>query len=134
MATVQKDKVAVVMDFYNPIEEVQEFLQDNPSQLQSVKLQLMNEYESLYEISDDSHDIFYPTFYSLFIDNDKDGEADLFQYDVVYINCREQSDIAQLDESLRKQLLKFINNGGELNVTEWSVELQQEEQTPDQYI
>ncbi|MGD8566590.1 MAG: hypothetical protein PVJ39_00695 [Gammaproteobacteria bacterium] len=129
-----KDKVAVVMDFYNPVDQIKEFLDDNPSQLQSVKLQLMNEYESLYQISSDKQDVSYPTFYSLFIDGDKNGKPDIFNYDVVYINSRDESDIAQLDESIRKQLLAFINNGGQLYVTEWTVEMEQEEPGADQYI
>ena len=133
-ALQNKDKVAVVMDFYNPIEEIKEFLNDNPSQLQSVKLQLMNEYKTLYQISSDNQEVSYPSFYSLFVDKDNDGTADIFKYDVVYINSRDQSDIALLDESIRKQLLAFINSGGQLYVTEWKVELEQQEPTADQYI
>jgi hypothetical protein len=129
-----KEKVAVVMDFYNPVDEIKEFLSDNPSQMQSVKLQLMNQYESLYQISSDKQDVSYPTFYSLFVDQDKNGKPDIFNYDVIYINSRDQSDIAELDISIRKQLLAFINNGGQLYVTEWTVEMEQEEPGADQYI
>lgn len=132
--TANKEKVAVVMDFYNPVEEIKEFLNDDPSQMQSVKLQLMNQYESLYQISSDKQDVSYPTFYSLFVDEDNNGKPDIFNYDVVYINSRDQSDIAQLDVSIRKQLLAFINNGGQLYVTEWTVEMEQDEAGADQYI
>jgi len=129
-----KEKVAVVMDFYNPLQDIQEFLNANPSQTQQVKLQLMNEYQNLYEINGENRDITYPTFYSLFTDSDKDGKADIFNYDVVYINSRQKSDIALLDQSLRKQLLDYISNGGYLYITEWTVELETEEPSPDEYI
>ena len=128
-----KDKVAVVMDFYNPIKEIQKFVSENEGDTQAVALQLMNEYQNLFQISNDSSDVSYPTFYSLFVDADKNGEADIFNYDVVYINSREQSDISLLDESLRAQLLDYISKGGKLNVTEWTVELEQEPSL-DQYI
>lgn len=129
-----KEKVAVVMDFYNPLQDIQEFLNADPSQTQEVKLQLMNEYQNLYEINSDDRDISYPTFYSLFVDADNNGKADIFNYDVVYINSRQQSDIALLDQSLRQQLLEYISNGGNLYITEWTVELETEEPSPDQYI
>jgi hypothetical protein len=129
-----KEKVAVVMDFYNPLQDIQEFLNANPSQTQEVKLQLMNEYQNLYEINSEDREISYPTFYSLFTDSDNDGKADIFNYDVVYINSRQKSDIGQLDQSLRKQLLNYISGGGNLYITEWTVELQKEEPSPDEFI
>jgi len=128
-----KDKVAVVMDFYNPIKEIQKFVSENDGDTQAVALQLMNEYQNLFQISDDSSEVSYPTFYSLFVDADKNGEADIFNYDVVYINSRQQSDISLLDESLRAKLLDYISRGGKLNVTEWTVEMEQEPSL-DQYI
>lgn len=130
----KKEKVAVVMDFYNPLQDIQEFLNANPSQTQDVKLQLINEYQNLYEINSEGRDISYPTFYSLFIDADNNGKADIFNYDVVYINSRQQSDLALLDQSLRKQLLDFISAGGNLYITEWTVELEKQEPSLDQYI
>ena len=133
-STELKEKVAVVMDFYNPLDDIKEFLSENPSQTQEVKLQLMQEYQSLYKIGSDETDIIYPTFFSLFNDTDKDGKADIFNYDVVYINSRQKSDIALLDQSIRKELLNYISNGGSLFITEWSVQVEQEEPTPDQYI
>ena len=132
-ATLVKEKVAVVMDFYNPLQEIQKFLNDNPSQTKDVKLQLMNEYQNLFEINGNGRDISYPTFYSLFIDADNNGKADIFNYDVVYINSRQKSDLALLDQSLRQQLLNFISSGGNLYITEWSVQLE-EETSLDQYI
>jgi len=129
-----KTKVAVVMDFYNPIKEIQQNLSDNPSDTQNVALQLMNEYQHLFEIDSKDSDVTYPTFYSLFIDANKDGKADIYNYDAVYINSRQQSDIAQLDKSLRDQLMNYINNGGQLFITEWTVELEPEEPSLDQYI
>ena len=130
---VVKDKVAVVMDFYNPIKEIQKFVSENNGDTQDVTLQLMNEYQNLFQISNEQSDVSYPTFYSLFVDADKDGEADIFKYDVVYINSRQQSDISLLDESLRTVLLDYITRGGNLNVTEWTVELEHEPSL-DQYI
>jgi hypothetical protein len=132
--TQPKEKVAVVMDFYNPLQEIQEFLNANPSQTQDVKLQLMNEYQNLFEINGEGRDITYPTFYSLFIDADNNGQADIYNYDVVYINSRQKSDIALLDQSIRQQLVNFISNGGNLYITEWSVQLETEEPSLDQYI
>lgn len=129
-----KDKVAVVMDFYNPLDDIQGFLNANPSQTHEVKLQLMSEYQSLFKIDSSDTDITYPTFFSLFNDEDSDGKPDIYNYDVVYINSRQQSDIALLDQSLRKELLNFMNNGGSLFITEWTVELEQEEPSLDQYI
>ena len=129
-----KEKVAVVMDFYNPLDDIKEFLSANPSQTHEVKLQLMSEYQSLFKIDSDDSDITYPTFYSLFNDTDSDGKPDIFNYDVVYINSRQQSDIALLDQSIRTELLNFMSNGGNLYITEWTVELEQEEPSLDQYI
>ena len=129
-----KDKVAVVMDFYNPIKEIQQFLSNNPTDTNEVALQLMSEYQNLFEINSSESEISYPTFYSLFMDADEDGKADIFNYDIVYINSRQQSDLALLDESLRNKLLNFISNGGNLYITEWTVELEQEEPSLDQYI
>lgn len=121
------------MDFYNPIKEIQKFVSENDGDTQAVALQLMNEYQNLYQISNEKSEVTYPTFYSLFVDADKDGEADIFKYDAVYINSRQQSDISQLDENLRAQLLDYISRGGNLHVTEWTVELEQEPSL-DQYI
>jgi len=128
-----KDKVAVVMDFYNPIKEIQKLVSEVNGDTQAVAMQLMNEYQHLFQISDTESDVSYPSFYSLFVDADKDGQADIFKYDVVYINSRQQSDISLLDQSLRTQLLDYISKGGVLNVTEWTVELEQEPSL-DQYI
>lgn len=130
---IAKDKVAVVMDFYNPIKEIQKFVSENNGDTQAITLQLMNEYQDLFQISNEESNVSYPSFYSLFADADKDGEADIFKYDVVYINSREQSDIGMLDESLRATLLNYISQGGDLRVTEWTVELEQEPSL-DQYI
>ena len=129
-----KEKVAVVMDFYNPLDDIQSFLNANPSQTREVKLQLMNEYQNLFKIDSADSDITYPTFFSLFNDADEDGKPDIFNYDVVYINSRQQSDIALLDQSIRAELLNFMTNGGNLFITEWTVELEQEEPSVDQYI
>lgn len=129
-----KDKVAVVMDFYNPIQEIQKLLGENNGSTQEVALQLMNEYQNLYQISNETSEVSYPTFYSLFQDEDKDGVADIFKYDVVYINSRQQSDISLLDQSLRTKLLDYISKGGQLHVTEWTVELEKAEPSLDQYI
>jgi len=129
-----KSKVAVVMDFYNPIKEVEKKLSFDSSETQNVALQLMNEYQNLFDIDGKNNDVTYPTFYSLFIDANKDGKADIFNYDAVYINSRQESDISQLDISLREQLAKYISNGGHLFITEWTVELDEEEASPDQYI
>lgn len=131
--SITKEKVAVVMDFYNPIKEIQKFVRENDGDSQAVTLQLMNEYQDLFQISNDESDVTYPSFYSLFVDADKNGEADIFNYDVVYINSRQQSDISLLDESLRAKLLDYISRGGNLHVTEWTVELEQEPSL-DQYI
>jgi len=129
-----KEKVAVVMDFYNPLDDIKGFLSANPSQTHEVKLQLMNEYQSLFKIDSGDSDITYPTFFSLFNDADSDGKPDIFNYDVVYINSKQQSDIALLDQSIRKELLNFLSRGGNLYITEWTVELEQEEPSLDQYI
>jgi len=129
-----KEKVAVVMDFYNPLDDIQGFLNANPSQTHEVKLQLMSEYQSLFKIDSDDSDIAYPTFFSLFNDADNDGKPDINNYDVVYINSRQQSDIELLDQSIRKELLKFMSKGGYLFITEWTVELELEEPSLDQYI
>ncbi|HEY5604555.1 MAG TPA: hypothetical protein VIM41_15745 [Gammaproteobacteria bacterium] len=128
------EKVAVVMDFYNPLQEVQKLLNTSPSQTQEVKLQLMNEYQNLFDINGDGRDISYPTFYSLFVDADNNGKADIFNYDRIYINSRQKSDLELLDQSLRKQLLDFLSSGGSLFITEWSVQLEEEEPSLDQYI
>lgn len=129
-----KEKVAVVMDFYNPIKEVQKFISQNQGDTQAVALQLMTEYQNLFQINSKDSEVSYPSFYSLFVDGDNDGKADIFNYDVVYINSRQQSDISLLDETLREKLLDFLTNGGNLQITEWTVELEQEEPSLDQYI
>ena len=132
--TEAKEKVAIVLDFYNPFEDIRELLEDDSTDIQAAKHQLLNEYQNIYNISNETSDISFPTFYSLFIDEDMDGKADIHNYETLYINSRSQSDIALLEQSLKNELAEFIANGGNLYITEWRIEMEVVEPGPDQFI
>lgn len=129
-----KEKVAIVLDFYNPFEDIRELLEEDSTDIQAAKHQLINEYQNIYNISNETSDISFPTFYSLFIDEDMDGKADIHNYETLYINSRSQGDIALLEQSLKNELAEFIANGGNLYITEWRIELEVVEPGPDQFI
>jgi hypothetical protein len=131
-AAQTKAHVAIVLDFYDPYTDIMNKLKLDYPFTQSVRLELMSEYIKVYEIDEENNDIAYPTFYSLFQDQDNDGQADIHKYTEVYINSQTKSDIDLLDKSLRRVLLQYIANGGTLYVTEWSFQFV--EPDIDQYI
>lgn len=55
----------------------------------------------------------------LFMDADLDGTADLFQYDVVFINCGQINEMEILANAAYRQVLAdYVNQGGVLYVTD----------------
>jgi len=127
-----KEKVGIVMDFYNLYEDILNKLESKSASSQNVEIQIKSQYKDIYNINVDQSQVTFPTFYSLFVDADKDGKADIHNYDTVYINSRSESDIALLDTKIKRALLRYINNGGNLFITEWNIELL--ESDLDQYI
>jgi len=130
--TTSQEKVGIVMDFYNLYDDILHKLESKSSSRQNVEIQIKSQYQDIYNIDVEQSYVTFPTFYSLFTDADKDGKADIHNYDTVYINSRSEADIALLDNKIKRTLLSYVSNGGNLFITEWNVELPDPDL--DQYI
>lgn len=126
------DNIAIVLDLFNPYEDIRNQLKTRQFNSQSAFLDLSKQLSEVFDIDDSKAEISFPNLQSLFEDDDKDGKIDIFNYDIVYINSQNQADIAKLDKPKKQILLKYISRGGQLYITEWTIELP--EIPLDQYI
>ena len=128
----QRNNVAIVLDLFNPYDDIRNQLKTRQLSADTVFLDLTKQLSEVFDISDPNSDVTFPDLQSLFEDTDNDGKIDIFNYDVVYLNSRNESDIAKLDKVKKQVLLQYISRGGQLYVTEWTIELP--EIPLDQYI
>lgn len=128
----QHSNVAIVLDLFNPYEDIRSQLKTRQFNAETAFLDLTKQLSDVFNITDNNTEISFPDLQSLFEDSDKDGNIDIFNYDVVYINSRNQADVAKLDKAKKQALLKYISRGGQLYITEWTIELP--EIPLDQYI
>ncbi|SMF54383.1 hypothetical protein SAMN02745866_03448 [Alteromonadaceae bacterium Bs31] len=75
----------------------------------------------------DTTDTSYPDFSKLLETNTVTGQAFVFDYDIVFLNCGVETDsgffpgsLAADDEALRATLREYVQQGGRLYATDWS--------------
>ncbi len=84
------------------------------------RLELGTEKFDLYD-GNGSLDTTYKEFYEIFNDNDGDGRADIYNYDIVFINCGNNYENFILKDQQKIAILKdFVSKGGRLYLTDWS--------------
>ena len=127
-----KDKVAIVFDLLNPYEEISKILTANDINPQFVQLEMLKSFYDIYEIDSNQNEVDVTTLKDLINTKETQKDADITQYDVIYINCHNEDDIANLPDDIKRALLMFVSNGGELYLTSWQFQLP--ETNLDQYI
>lgn len=86
----------------------------------SFQLQLGSEGFQLYDGNDSLDDSLYPNADALFLDSDANNQEDIFDYDIVFINCN-SSDLYfhwLNDAAVIDILRRFVNAGGNLYVSD----------------
>jgi len=129
-----KNKIAIVFDLLDPYEEINRTLVENNINPDLVRIDMLNNFYEIYEINESQNDVDITTLQELVKDQNKDTLADIADYDIIFINCRDEDDIAKLSTKIRRELLKFVSNGGELFITSWSLQLEEPELDLNEYI
>lgn len=127
-----EETIAIVLDFFDPYDDISNKLNSRQLDPEAAFLVINDQISEVLDMENSNQHIEFPKFAALFEDNDGDDKADIFNYSSVYLNSRDADDITNMDKEQKKQLLKFIANGGQLYVTEWTIE--QAEPSLDQYI
>jgi len=127
-----QQKIAIVLDFFNPYEDIKHQLKTGHYDMREAFRNISNQMVHMFDLDKTKSKVLFPAFASLFEDWDGDNQIDLYKYDIIYINSGNSKDIAGLSKDKREALLKFISRGGQLFITEWKFELP--EIPPDQYI
>lgn len=129
---VEKQKIAIVTDLFNPYEQIQKTLNDQHIDSTDIQIDFIQDFYEVFDIDSSQSCIEFTTLKILLEDNDGDAKADINNYQVVYLNSHNESDITELSRDARKKLIQFIADGGELYITSWKFELV--EPTIDNYI
>lgn len=129
---VEKQKIAIVTDLFNPYEQIQKTLNNQQIDPTGIQIEFIQDFYELFDIDKNQSCIEFTALKTLLEDNDGDSKADINNYQVVYLNSHNESDITELSEDARKKLMQFITDGGELYITSWEFELV--EPTIDNYI
>jgi len=129
-----KDRIAIVFDLLDPYEEINRTLAENDISPDLIRIEMLQDFYDIYEINEKKSDVKVTTLQELVKDQNRDKLADIADYDVIFINCRNEDDIANLNTTIRKELLKFVSNGGELFITSWSFQLEKPELNLNDYI
>ena len=125
-------KIAIVLDFFNPYEDIKHQLKTGHYNMREAFRDISNQMVQMFDLDKTKSKVMFPKFANLFEDWDGDHQIDLYKYDIIYINSRNSKDIASLSKEKRNELLNFISRGGQLFITEWKFELP--EVPLDQYI
>ncbi len=121
----EKDKIAIVFDLLDPYEEINRTLVENDINPDLIRIDMLNNFYEIYEINENYSDVEVTTLQELVKDQNKDTLADISDYDIIFINCRDEDDISKLNSNIRKELLNFVSNGGELFITSWSFQIEE---------
>ena len=74
-------------------------------------------YDGNYSLNDNK----YPNFDALFLDLDSDGKPDIYNYDIVFINCGNNYEYDVLTDTTKISILReYVNQGGRLYITDLS--------------
>lgn len=128
----EKQKIAIVLDFFNPYEDIKHQLKTGRYDMREAFQNISDQMVRKFDLKKYKSKVMFPRFASLFEDWDGDHQIDLFKYDIIYINSRTSQAIARLSKEKKDALLKFISRGGQIYITEWKFELP--EIPLDQYI
>lgn len=120
---VEKQKIAIVTNLFNPYEQIQKTLNDQQIDPTNLQVEFMQDFYELFDIDQDQSCVEFIALKTLLEDNDDDKKADINNYQVVYLNSHNENDITELSKDVRKKLMKFIADGGELYITSWEFEL-----------
>jgi len=129
-----KDRIAIVFDLLDPYEEINRTLAENDISPDLIRIEMLQNFYDIYEINENKSDVKVTTLQELVKDQNRDKLADIADFDVIFINCRNEDDIANLNATIRKELLKFVSNGGELFITSWSFQLEKPKFNLNDYI
>jgi hypothetical protein len=113
-------RMAVVTGSFDSIEDVLAKL--GFGQLAFGKLKLGTETFKIYNGDDngDLTDLGYPSFTALFDDADGTGRADIFDYDIVFLNCGIEFAMANFDADKLATLQDYVQSGGRIYASDWS--------------
>lgn len=113
---LKRNKIAVVMDLFNPLEHMSSLPGLNPYKDSE---QFARRFFEYYHLSKYENELLFPELSSLFKDTDGDNKADIYLYKTVYINSRGEQDMHKLGGREKTLLLEYVSNGGELLITNW---------------
>ncbi len=112
-------KMAVVTGWYDAIQNVLAKL--GFGSVSSGQLDLGTEKFDLYDGNGYLDDAKYPNFDTLFVDNDGNGKPDIYNYDIVFINCGNDYEDSILTDSSKISIIRdYVEQGGRLYVTDLS--------------
>ena len=113
-------RMAVVTGSYDSIEDVLAKL--GFGQLAFGKLKLGTETFKIFNGTDDTDltDLGYPSYTALFDDADGTGRADIFDYDIVFLNCGIEVDFSNFDADKLATLQDYVQSGGRIYASDWS--------------
>ena len=75
----------------------------------------------LYDGNNTLDDNTYKNFPDIFLDNDGDGKPDIYNYDIVFINCGNYYESTILTDTNKVNILRdYVQNGGKLYITDLS--------------
>jgi len=83
------------------------------------------------EITESEFDLWNSTD-NLFVDNNNDGKADIYDYEIVFFNCGQNGLSWLMDDSKRQILKDYISKGGRIYVSDQAYDIV--EQTFPEYI
>jgi len=130
----EKNRIAIVFDLLDPYAEINRTLVENDISPDLIRIDMLQNFYEIYEINENQSDVKVTTLQELVKDQNMDKLADIADYDIIFINCRHEDDIAKLNTNIRKELLKFVSNGGELFITSWSFQIEEPELNLNDYI
>ena len=112
-----QSKIAVVHKFDHALVKSGR-VQDKPENNSKQHTALDSEFLLAYGVDILSSSLEYPSFNALFTDMDGDGKADIFNYVTVLLKTSWKTQLSTLDADQKRILLDYVENGGQLFITE----------------
>jgi len=114
-------EIAVVTGYYDQMEIVLAKLGFGELDPFTGYIKLGTEKFDLYDGNYSLDDTVYKDFPAIFDDNDGDGKPDIYNYDIVFINCGNDYEYSVLTDSSKISILRdYVLNGGKLYITDLS--------------
>ena len=110
--------MAVVTGYFDSIENILAKL--GFGQLENGALKLGTEKFTIYNGDNRSLPASYAGVEKLFVDADGDGKADIFNYQIVFINCGAEADLSTANKAI---LRSYVTGGGRIYASDWAYNL-----------